>query len=185
MERVRSGRTQLFREKDPNERSFLNEDNAEVILKHENPAVYAFLEEDGKWYWKNGCSQCNGKHRSEYCYLECDEHNVCRKCSIKRKDLKDIPWGGTDGWICKPCYDEEKSEERRLAFEKFNRECHSEVDFMWCDEIKCPHCGSEVSDDDIHESTNIDCCVCEGSFDVSVEYSKSYTMTICGERVTS
>lgn len=53
MERVRSGRTQMFREKNKNDRSFISKDNCDVSLEHEIKSMYAELT-DGKWYWVNG-----------------------------------------------------------------------------------------------------------------------------------
>lgn len=44
----------------------------------------------------------------------------------------------------------------------------------------CPYCGSINSDDDLHESTTVECDTCEKPFYVEVEYSVSYS-TQCAE----
>lgn len=174
MERVRSGRTQLFREKNPEDRSFISSDNADVILEHERKEMYAELI-DGVWYWVNGCSQCNGYERSKYSYIECEKHDVCRVCSAPRKDFDGPVMGGLSGWTCKPCYQKEKEERKRLAIEKFNKEEHHDYEFMSNDEIICPNCGSTIYDEEFYQSGDIICDVCDIEFEVEVEYSRSFT----------
>ena len=174
MTRVRSGQTQIFT--DP--------DNGETMkLKHGKKSMYADLIE-GKWYWIEGCGECRGEERGiRHTYIECEEHDRCRVCHTNRKDIKDIPWGGTKGWICKPCQDEKDNARREAAFEKLNGE---EPDTSYEDEIICPHCGSEQSRDDIHESDpNMDCYVCGGEFSLEVDYTATYSTTIKGKRITS
>ncbi len=63
MRRLRDGSTQLFREASKNDGSFINSDNACVILKHEKRSMYAELI-DGFWYWVEGCGPCKGEKRS-------------------------------------------------------------------------------------------------------------------------
>lgn len=172
MKRLRSGKTQVFREK--------NKDD--VILEHENKAMYAELI-DGQWYWVNGCGPCNGEERGLKTYIECEIHDVCRSCEVSRKEIKGSVWGGLKGWICKPCYEAERLEIRRQVFEKFNEDKLDEHHFLYNDDIKCPHCGSEISNDDIYESQDIECEVCEGEISLEVEYAASYSTSIKGERV--
>ena len=72
MDRVRDGRKQLFREKNPKDRSFIDIDNCDLYLEHENKAMYAKLI-DNKWYWVNGCGPCNGEERTFRTYIECEK----------------------------------------------------------------------------------------------------------------
>lgn len=180
MERIRSGRTQLFRERNKDDRSFIDSDNCDVSLEHEVKSMYAELI-DGQWYWVNGCAECNGKERDWMTYIECEEHNRCRSCSTNRKDINGAVWGSKKGWICSSCYDAEKSAERKEAFEKLDGD---EPDCSYNDEIICPHCGSKISSDDMHESQDIECGVCYGKIYLEVEYSLHYSTTIKGERIT-
>jgi len=179
MERVRSGRTQLFREKD-NNRSFISDENCGVSLKHENKEMYAKLI-DNKWYWVNGCQECNGNARSSTkSYIECVKHDVCVSCGISRKEIKDYVMGGLNGWTCKPCHESKMEEIRRKAFEELDGE---EPDCSYVDEIICPHCGSIIGSDDIHESQDLECHVCDGELHLEVDYSVSYTTSVIGTRI--
>ncbi len=121
MERVRSGRTQLFRERNKDDRSFIGSDNCDVSLQHEIKSMYAELI-DGQWYWLNGCAECNGEERDWMTYIECEEHDRCRTCNTNRKDIKGSVWGGKEGWQCKPCHESEHLEIRRIAFEQLDGE---------------------------------------------------------------
>lgn len=184
MERIRSGTTQLFREKNKNDRTFINRENSDVILDHENKEMYAELIDD-KWYWVSGCYECNGKERDTVMsYIECETHDVCRKCSKSRKEFEDAVWGGVNGWTCKPCKEAKDLEVRIEAFEKFNHEDYSKYHFMFNDDIICPHCGSKIGNDDIHESQDLDCYVCEGEISLEVEYTATYSTSIKGKRIT-
>ncbi len=178
MDSVRSGSTQLFREKNPSDRTFIGLENCNLMLRHDNKSMYAELIE-GKWYWISGCNQCNGKPRG-YSYVECDKHDVCRCCGISRKEVKDV-WGGSKGWTCNPCREAEDLERRRQAFEKLDGE---EPDTYSTDEIICPHCGSKVYGEDVHRSQDMECGVCEGEFEVEVEYTATYSTTVKGKRIT-
>jgi hypothetical protein len=106
MERTRNGRTQMFRERNKDDRSFINSENCDVELKHENKEMYAELIED-KWYWVSGCSECNGEPRGGS-YIECEKHDVCKCCGTSRKEFEGAVWGGTKGWTCFPCEEEKK-----------------------------------------------------------------------------
>lgn len=180
MDRVRSGETQMFREKNNNDRSFISRENSDVILEHENKAMYAELI-DGKWYWVNGCGECNGEERGCKTYIECDKHDVCSCCSISRKEIKGAVWGGIKGWTCCPCKEAKDLEIRREAFEKLNG---TEPSCSYKDEIICPHCGSKISNDDIYESQDMECHVCEGEMELEVDYTATYSTSIKGKRVT-
>lgn len=173
MSRTRSGRTQVFIEK---------KGNVEVSfsLEHEKRSMYAELI-DEQWYWVEGCAECNGEPRDWLTYIECEEHDRCRCCGINRKDLKEAPWGGKHGWQCKPCADIEAAGIREDAFDKLNGE---DPDCDYRDEIICPHCGSTLCSDELHESQDIECHVCEGEIYLEVEYTASYTTSVKGERIT-
>jgi len=181
MKVLRSGSTQLFREKNPKDRTFINSKNCDVSLEHKNREMYAKLI-DGLWYWVSGCAECNGEPRDWTTYIECEKHNRCSVCSTNRKDIKeDYAWGGKHGWTCHSCHDAEMLETRRLAFEKLDGE---EPDCSFCDEIICPHCGSKIGSDDINESQELDCEVCDGEILLEVDWTASYSTTIKGERIT-
>lgn len=181
MERVRSGRTQLFREKNKDDRTFISSKNCDVSLEHENKEMYAKLI-DGQWYWVNGCGPCNGEERSWDTYIECEKHDVCSICSIPRKKVKgNSVWGGSKGWICKPCHEAKALEVRCMAFAKLGGE---EPDCNYTDEIICPHCGSKLSNDDMHEDQDIECHVCEGEISLEVGHTAYYSTSIKGKRIT-
>jgi len=180
MKRSRSGRNQMFR-KDYGDNKFTSEENADVILTHDLPEMYAELI-DNEWYWVKGCSKCKDAVNFEesYSYSVCDKHNVCVNCETPRKDLKDIPWGHRDGFICKPCHDEDAKKLRKEAFEKLDDE---EIYTNCTDEIICPHCGSENSNDDIHQDEDMQCHVCTGAFRLTVNYTIDYSTKTIGERL--
>lgn len=181
MDRIRRGKTQLFREKNKDDRTFIGKDNCDVSLEHEDKAMYAELI-DGEWYWVSGCAECNGKERDWMTYIECEKHDRCSSCGTNRKDLDDNGvWGSKKGWMCNPCYEAEELEIRREAFAKLDGE---EPDCTYSDEIICPHCGSKISNDDIYESQNMECHVCEGEISLEVEHSFTYSTAIKGKRIT-
>jgi hypothetical protein len=180
MKRGRSGTKQYFKEYNPDDRTSVHE-NAEVVLEHPTDvAMYAELI-DGEWYWVTGCAECKGEPRNMMSYVECDKHNVSKVCSIKSKDLPEgvVRWGG-DGWTCGTCKDARDAETRREAFEKLDGE---EPDCFYTDEPICPHCGSELGSDDLYESQDIECYVCEGNITVEVEFSRSFTTKVKGKRI--
>lgn len=181
MERVRRGRTQMFREKNPEDRTFINAENCDVLLEHEKKSKYAELI-DGEWCWVEGCAECKGEPRDWMTYVECDEHNRCRVCRAKRKDVESA-WGGKSGWICNVCEDKRKAELRREAFEKFNKEEYSEWDFYNNDEALCPHCGSKICSDEIYENEDVECGVCGGEVSIEVEHTRTFTTKIKGKKV--
>ncbi len=183
MNRVRSGPTQIFREKNKEDREYIGDNNFDVSLKHENKQMFAELIE-GEWYWVNGCAECNGEERGWKTYIECEKHDRCSVCFINRKHISGAVWGSSKGWICRPCKAAEKLEIRRQAFEEFNKSEHDDWDFTSNNEIICPHCGSEIGKDGMHESQDIECHVCEGEIILEVEYTATYSTSIKGKRVT-
>lgn len=181
MERVRSGRTQLFRERSSNNKENITSDDHAISLIPKNKEMHADLI-DGQWYWVNGCAECNGEERGFSTYIECEAHDVCESCFINRADVKEKSvWGGSKGWTCNTCKEARDLEKRREAFSKLDGE---EPDCSYCNEIICPHCGSKLSSDDRHETEDIDCHVCEGEIHLEVEYTFHYSTTIKGKRIT-
>ncbi len=180
MERIRAGRTQQFREKNKDDRTFISSHNCDVSLEHENKEMYASLI-DGQWYWVSGCSECNGGERGFKSYIECDKHDVCTNCGISRKEIKGLVWGGIKGWTCKPCNEAKDREIRKEAFSKLDGD---EPDCSFTDEIICPHCGSIISSDDIYECQDLKCCVCDGELSLDIEYTATYSTSIKGKRIT-
>ena len=86
--------------------------------------------------------------------LNVKKHDVCSSCNISRKEIQWAVWGCRNGWQCESCKQAEDLKIRQEAFEKLNGE---EPDCTYSDEILCPHCGSEISNDDIHESQDLEC----------------------------
>lgn len=181
MEISRHGTVQMFR-RDYGDRNFTDKHNADVILEHEKPEMYA-EKIDGEWCWVNGCSKCEGSmnYGENHSYQVCEKHNVCVECGIHRKYLTETPWGVTNGFKCKPCGDIQDRERRHRAFEKLDGE---EPCTDYTSEIVCPHCGSELSNDDIHEDQEMNCDVCEGDMKLTVNYTVDYSTALIGERIT-
>jgi hypothetical protein len=103
----------------------------------------------------------------------------CKECGTPRSQLKEIPWGLLCGEIrCKPCASKMHEEKKQAAIAEAKEKGHDELDCLLTDEIICPVCASVISDDDIHESTEMECDVCDAVFELEVEYSKSYTTTV-------
>ncbi len=177
MKRIRSGSTQLFR-RDYGDRRFTDKENADVFLNHEEKNVYAELIEQ-KWYWVNGCCECNGEKRDWVnSYIECVKHDVCVHCKTPRAKLKEAPWGGKNGWICKPCQDDidEKRKSELLA----TAQEYDEWDFQDLDTIKCPTCNDTFSEwwgmiNSEEESAQlVDCPTCDHKFKITVKKSLSF-----------
>ena len=175
----------MFRE--PNiDSCFTSEENADVVLEHPTDvAMYAELI-DEEWYWVTGCAECKGEERDWMLYVECDKHNRCCECGTNTKDLAEgvTRWGGKLGWQCSTCKDARDVEIREEAFETFNENEFDEWDYYDTDNIKCPHCGSEIYNDDIYESEDTECGVCEGEVHIEVNHSVTYTTSIKGKRIT-
>jgi len=167
MTRVRSGVTQIFTEKN----------GCTIEIEPPKKSWYAELI-DGEWFWLEGCAECLGKPRDWMTYIECDEHNRCRTCGTKRSDIKDAVWGGKHGWQCFECHDAEALETKELALEKFKEEELDEFDFHMLDQIKCPHCGSELYSDETYESEDRTCEICGGEMKIEVEHTRTFTMTV-------
>lgn len=196
--RLRSGVTQVFYTGN-DERDFKRYraegggTKANVVLhdkpdtiRLEPPEKHYFAELiDDEWWWVNGCAECIGNERSWHTYIECDEHNVCRTCKTARSELTEAPWGGQNGWQCKPCDKAESEALKRKRLEAVAAEEYDEWDFHHTDQIVCPHCASsyepEVGEVSGGEET---CGVCGGVFEIEVEYTVTYSTTVVGDRVT-
>lgn len=170
----RSGSTQMFRVKIDNQ--FTSHKNADVILTPPKNSYYAEII-DNVWHWVEGCYECNGEKRDWMCYIECDEHNRCRVCEINREDLKEAPWGGKDGWICKPCEAKRKAIEKAEALAKMPEE-HDPWDYEDNDSITCPYCNQEIYEDHGHYESDKEketCSRCDGEFLVTANHSITFT----------
>ncbi|MCK5607576.1 hypothetical protein KAR91_37175 [Candidatus Pacearchaeota archaeon] len=145
---------------------------------------YAQLIE-GEWWWLNGCAECNGRPRDWTTYVECEKHNVCRSCSTPRAEIKETPWGGKEGWQCKPCAAIEKAALRleRLAAVASKR--YDFWDYRHTDEVVCPHCKSSYRPDGEPPSGKQVCDVCDGEYSVEPEYSVKYTTEVIGKRLVA
>lgn len=190
-QRLRSGSTQVFYTGD-DERDFDRYRREGMVKMHDKPDtiriepperhLHAVLR-DGEWWWVNGCAQCNGRPRDWMTYVECKSHDVCRCCGISRSGLKEAPWGGKHGWICQPCELERAEALKQELLLAVSEEGYDRLDYMHTDEIKCPHCASQIDSSDVHESTRMTCDFCGGDFQLDVEYTASYSTTVIGERL--
>lgn len=175
--RTRSGRTQLFR-KDYGDREFTSRDNADVILEHELPEMYAELI-DGEWYWVKECAKCEDamNYGKVFSYQWCEKHNVCVDCGVHRRDLKETPWGVSIGaFRCKPCQEKQDKGTLEKAMEK--RKDMNDWDFKYATTVLCPHCGSDNGTDEFEDGV-FECCVCIKDFSLALNYSVTYSTTKC------
>ena len=180
MRRIRAGATQLFREINSNDRTFISKTNCDVMLTHKKRSMYAVLIE-GEWYWAEGCAECLGLPRDWSTYIECEKHDRCSVCGINRKDLNGgISWDNKDGWICNKCNEIKRAQVRKQAFDRLNGK---EPECGGGEEIICPHCGTKISSDDIYESQKLYCETCGGEFDLEVEFNPIYSTSVIGERI--
>lgn len=160
MSRVRSGKANIFTEKD----------GVEIRLIPDRKELYAELIE-GQWYWINGCDKCNGTIEN-YCYIRCEEHDRCISCGKKRSQIKEVPWGHPEGFICKPCAERERLNQLESAINKLNGE---EPDTHYQSKIICPHCGTKLSNDDVSNDEILECHLCLNKLHVEIDYSPYYT----------
>lgn len=172
MKLTRSRGTQLFR-KDYGDREFTSTENADVILKHESPEMYAQLI-DKEWYWVKGCSKCEDSmnYGENHSYQVCYEHNRCVDCKTHRQDLKDIPWGVSNGFRCKPCQDKIDKETLKKALEK--RKDMDDSDFHYADSVLCPYCSSDNGTDDFSDG-KYECHVCGDCFSLTISCTVEYS----------
>lgn len=168
-QRTRGGHTNIWND------SFHRNGLPEVCLEPPMRGLYAERFDDG-WYWVCGCNKCLGNGQS-YSYIVCYEHDRCVTCNTHRTELKETPWGQAEGFQCKPCAKKEHDDRKRLALKEAKAQGHSEDDCYDTDEIVCPICGSENSNDDIHGNNEhqVTCHICDTNFLVTVEYEPKYT----------
>lgn len=181
MERLRSGHLQLFRKKNTEDRTFISKNNADVVLVPEEKHIYAALFGE-KWVWVNGCCECNGEERDWVnSYIECTNHDVCRSCKAPRSEVKTC-WAGKNGWQCEVCKESEQGQRKKDLLK--NAKEYNEWDFSGLSNIKCPCCNDEFNeywefvDTSSDRDQEIDCPTCETKFNVVVNTSISFDITL-------
>ncbi len=181
MKRIRSGSTQLFWHKGLN-----NSKKAEIVLEPPRRELYAELI-DGKWYWVNGCCECNGELRNSIkSYIECEKHDVCEICRRPRKMFKSYVYGTKRGWICGSCKQQKDEERKRIALEAMTSKEYNKWDYLYQDNIICPHCATKQKYDntDIPEGDQV-CDTCGGKYSVEPHYSIKFSTACIGKRITA
>lgn len=147
-----------------------------ILITPPKKSYYADLI-DGEWWWVESCAECNGLPRDDWgSYVICEEHDVCRTCQIHRSKLTDTPWGGKEGWQCKPCADAEHKADKEEALAAMPDD-HDEWDYQNLDEIKCPYCNYEFSDSWENSEDNEklhECPRCDNEFTVTAEHSFTF-----------
>jgi hypothetical protein len=141
---------------------------------------YALLI-DGQWFWVNGCGECNGRPRDWMTYVECEKHNVCRTCGKKRADVA-VAWSGENGWQCGVCHDTQRQAEKKEALDAFALAGYEDCDFMFNDQVVCPHCALSYNPDDMYEDTEVKCERCDGRYTVEIDHSVTYSTEIIDEK---
>ena len=68
-------------------------------------------------------------------------------------------------WVCK----EKKETQEIWDYSKDNKEVTNEK------YVICPWCGHHIGEDDLHESTELQCDECEKKLKLEVEYDVSYS----------
>lgn len=188
MEILRSGSTMLFREKNPDDRTFIDSKNADVILEHpSNKAMYADLVNE-QWYWVNGCSHCDN---SQSPYIVCEKHDKCVDCNKPRSFFKEAVWGCRNNtWQCNGCHEKEAARAKQEALQRVARKVkesgeYDEWEYYNQDKIKCPHCATEIEPctaDGVPEGKET-CHVCNGDYEIEPIYELTYTTKVLGERL--
>ena len=180
-ERLRSGKTNIWNacSHDRPHRNGL----PEVRLDPPEEGLYA-ERIDGAWYWVSGCAKCNGSGE-KYSYSVCEKHNISRLCSTHRSKLTETPWGHPEGFTCKPCQDAEDTLAKAEALAKVAETDYDEWDYRNLDECKCPHCATVIHiEAEDYGDKNMECDTCKGWFELTTEYSVTFTTKVIGDRVT-
>jgi hypothetical protein len=143
-----------------------------IIIPPEKHYYAQFIGDE--WWWVNGCNECNGNERA-FSYVECDAHDVCSSCGCSRESLSEAPWGGFNGWTCKPCASRRHEVEKKKALEAMPDE-FDKHDYDYLDVVKCPYCNLEFEDHEHYESSEEDqeCPRCDNTFTVTAEPSITY-----------
>ena len=102
----------------------------------------------------------------------------CVQCYTPRSELTETPWWHPTGFMCRPCHEKNHEHEKQEALAKAALSGHDEHDCFCVDKIICPVCASEISSDDIYDSREMECDVCDAVFDMEIEWSPSYTTTL-------
>ena len=179
-DRTRSGHTNIWNGKD-HDRPHRN-GLPEVKLEPPEKGLYA-ERIDGAWYWVSGCNKCNGEV-GKWSYIVCEAHNVCSCCGTHRSQLTDIPWGTRDGFTCKPCQERIDAAAKAEALAKFAEAEYDDSDFEYQDECKCPHCASVIHiETEDYGDKAMDCDVCGGNFELTLNYEITFSTKVIGERV--
>ncbi len=184
LERIRSGTIQKFY---PPLSGGRDKDILFTLLAP-SKEMYAELI-DGIWYWVKGCSKCEDSmnYGESHSYQVCYEHDRCVQCNTHREDLTETPWGHKNGFICKPCSDENDARIREEAFKKVNSEDYDESDCICNDTIICPHCGSDNGTEEIdyeEMKQEKECYVCKGKYKLTLNFTVDYSTEVIGERLT-
>lgn len=139
---------------------------------------------DNVWCWVNGCSKCRGI-KEKWSYVVCYEHDRCEYCNIHRSKLTKNPWAHEYGFVCHSCEDARKAKEKQEALKKVAENDYNEFDYMYQNEIKCPHCSTILRQDEPsdYDGTHEICECCDGEFSIEVETQVTYTTAVVGERL--
>ncbi len=184
LERIRSGTNQKFYPS-----NYKNWDK-DILFTLPAPSKEMYAELiDGIWYWVKGCSKCEDSmnYGESHSYQVCHEHDRCVQCNTHRKSLTQIPWGHQNGFICKPCSDENDTRIREEAFKKVNSEDYDGSDCICNDTVICPHCGSDNGIEQIDYEAMVqlqECCVCKGKYKLTLNFIVDYSTEVIGERLT-
>lgn len=125
------------------------------------------------------CYVCEGTD-PQWFSIRCEKHDICLKCGINRKDLKEPPWGAIGGFICREC--EEKRQKKAIADYD-----SSGKSYEYGDTPICPYCGEKYNidehyslyDDDNNE--DIECPNCGSMFNCNTYVSYSFTCRKIGK----
>ena len=89
-----------------------------------------------------------------------------------------------DGWHGKPCQDASDAVAKAEALAKVAESDYDEWDYRAQDECKCPHCATVIHiESEDYGDKNLDCDTCGGEFELTTEYSVTFTTKVIGERV--
>lgn len=138
---------------------------------------------EGKWYWVSDCAECNGQDPS-YVYIKCEAHDVCVTCQIPRTEISGGAWGHKRGFRCKPCQSTLDAEERASKLKSVSDSEYDEYDYLFQDEIICPHCGDKTEPEGEQNSDSEECEVCGGDYSIETNVEVTYSTRVVGERVT-
>jgi len=118
------------------------------------------------------CYICNEIHKPNVFSRRCEKHDVCDECGKTRKEIKGTPWGTRKGFICGEC--QERIWNKRI--DDFSKKEVEDYEFSYNDKIKCPYCGYEYIDDELHESSDDETCPnCNSGIKVEVDWTASYS----------